>query len=335
MRITNTTIARNYTSNLNRNLKLLNDANVKVSSQRKFDAMSENTADGVRAMTVRRSIARLEGYLDNAKTTQNTFSGAEKNLLKISDLTKDISDKYILAINGSNGKDERDIIKKELTSLRDEILACANSQYSDRYLFGGTNTESMPFTTRTEAGSDLPVLYYNGVKVMDIEKGNPDYAYLFDDAAYVDVGLGFQMLPAPDSQNVTPNSAFKNTLVGLDFIGTGKENIYNVINEMITSLESGFSFDAAEGGKLLNRFKDAADNVGVQLTKLGADSSYLDFTVSRIESENDKLIEQQSHLEFVDPAEAIMDFKMQEYIYNTALQMGSRLLQPSLFNFIS
>ena len=333
MRITNTTIARNYTSNLNRNLSLLNDGNYRVASGRKFNRMSENTADGVRAMTVRRSLARLEGYLDNAVTAKNTFAGAEKNLLKISDLTKDISDKFIVAINGTSGKVEREIIAKELEELRNQILASANGQHSERYLFGGTNTRTQPFTTQTIEGEPNPVLFYNGVRVDTIVKGDPQFDYLFNDAAYIDLGLGFQMQPAPDSQNVTPSSAFKSTLVGLDFLGWGEDNIYNVINEMITFLRDGGS-DSEKGGALLDKFRAAADMVGVELTKLGSDTAYLDFTISRLEAQNDTLIEQQSHLEFIDPYEAIMDFKMQEYVYNAALQMGSRLLQPSIFNFI-
>ncbi|MCL2033859.1 MAG: hypothetical protein FWG94_03905 [Oscillospiraceae bacterium] len=363
MRITNTTIARNYTSNLNRNLSLLNDGNYRVASGRKFNMMAENTADGVRAMTLRRSLARLDGYLDNAITTRNTFAGAEGQLMKISDLTKDISDRFIVGLSGTSGKDERNIIATELEKLRDQILSCANGQYSDRYLFGGTNTKTQPFTVKDvemiiepgdprydDAFSALPdghtyvdgvdnipfvetgVLHYNGVRVDQIDKEG-EHAYLFRDAAYVDLGLGFQMKPAPDSQNVASNSAFKNTLVGLDFLGSGDDNIYNVINEMVAFLRGGGG-DPERGGALLDKFRASADNIGVQITQIGADAAYLDFTVSRLEKQNDTMIEQQGHLEFMDPYQAIMDFKMQEYVYNAALQMGSRLLQPSIFNFI-
>jgi len=342
MRITNTTIARNYTTNLNRNLGLLNDGNYRVASGRKFNKMAENTADGVRAMTLRRSLARLDGYLDNAITTKNTFAGAEGNLMKISDLTKDISDRFVIALNGTSGKDERNIIATELERLRDQILSNANGQYSDRYLFGGTNTKTQPFTVQdvTTPDPDNPggfitetgVLHYNGVRVDQIDKEG-EHAYLFNDAAYVDLGLGFQMRPVPDSQNVKPSSAFKNTLVGLDFLGWGEDNIYNVINEMVTFLRDGGN-DAARGGELLDKFRASADNIGVQLTQIGADTAYLDFTISRLEAQSDTMIEQQGHLEFMDPYQAIMEFKMQEYVYNAALQMGSRLLQPSIFNFI-
>jgi len=42
------------------------------------------------------------------------------------------------------------------------------------------------------------------------------------------------------------------------------------------------------------------------------------------------LLERQQQLEIRPPEEAIIDFKMQEFIYNATLQMGQRLLQPTL-----
>lgn len=329
MRITNNSIKRNYTQNLNRNLELLNKANTKVAADgRKIFKMSDDTATGVRAMTVRRNLARIDGYIDNAKNAKSVLAGSEKIMLKISDITKDISDKYQQAITGTSGPDERDIIATELTKLRDEILNCANGKFSDRFLFGGTNTETPPFTV-----DDNGELFYNGVKVSDIDKTDPQYDYLFNDASYIDLGLGMTMQANPSDQNVVSSTAYKNSTVGLDFVGSGEDNIYNTINKLIDSLKD-TTFDVATCEKLFAKFKSEANTVGIELTKLGSDDAYLDFSISRLENESDVLIERQDSLEFDDPVEAIMDFEMQQYVYNAALQMGQRLLQPTLFDFV-
>ena len=328
MRITNVAIARNYTSNLNKNLGALNNSNVKMAAGgRKFLNMAENPSSGIRAMGIRRSIANLNGYKDNAQHALNVFNGAENTLMQLSDLTKDISTKLTSALNGTNSEDERKIIAGELEKLRDEILLSANGQYAGRYFFGGTNTKSQPFVYDKDTGK----LLYNGVDVSTIDKST--HAYLFNDAAYVDIGLGMAMSQGADSQNVITNTAFKNTMVGLDVFGYGNDNIILVIDEIINLLTDP-SFDAEEGGKLLNKFLASADSINLQITKIGSDTQYLDFTISRLESENDNLIERQDALEFMDPTELIMELKMQEYVYNAALQMGSRLLQPTIFDFI-
>lgn len=328
MRITNTTIARNYNSNLNRNLGRLTDSMTSVSaSGRKIFSMAENTATGVRAMNIRRSLSQIDGYMDNAKNAQSKLDTADKSLETIASMSQNIYARYDYAMNGTNSTDEREIIAKEFEKLRDEILTCSNTQYADRYIFGGTNTMSSPFTTNGDGE-----LMYNNVRVKDIPGEDGKYAYLLSDAAYVDVGLGMTMQGS--SQDVVANSALKNTLNGLDFMGYGDNNLYDTINELIDSLREG-SFDTAAAGPLLDKIKEMGNNVNLQRTSVGSDLQYLEFTVSRLEDEQTALITRQDSLEFKDSAEAIMEMEMEKYVYNAALQMGAKLLQPTLFDYIS
>lgn len=327
MRITNSTIARNYSSNLNRNQGRLNDSMTSVyNSGRKIFSMSDNTANGVRAMSVRRSLSQLEGYKDNAKNAKSKFDMAYDTLGTIAELATSIYERYNYAMNGTNSSDEREVIAKEFENLQQGILTSSNGQYSDRYLFGGTNTMSSPFTTN-EAGE----LMYNNVRVKDIPGANGEYAYLLEDAAYVDIGLGMTMQGS--SQDVVTNSALKNTITGLGFMGYGDDNLYDTVTELINSLRAD-SFDVNEAGKLLNKIKDMGINVTLQRTSISSDVEYLDYTISRLEDEETALIERQDALEFTDMADSIMELEMQQYVYNAALQMGSRLLQPTLFDYI-
>lgn len=326
MRITNTTIARNYTSNLNKNLERLNTSSSKVGG-RKYNTMAEDPSSAVRAMIVRRNLAKVESYIDNTKNVQATFTSAESSLMQISGMTADIRGLYT-SVDGGEGPEDLKIIASQLERYRDEIVSLANSQFSDNYLFGGTNTKSPPFSF-----DDDNNLLYNGVKVADINKNDPQYAYLFEDAAYIDLGLGMTMKDGIQSQGVVENSAFKTTLVGLDFLGAGKDNIINVMQEMIDSIKGG-DYNAEKSGALLTRFNAAAENVSVSLTNLGSDTQYLDFTLSRLEDQKFSLTERQDTLEFPDIYESVMDMEMSQYVYNAALQMGTRLFQPTLFDFL-
>lgn len=328
MRITNPTISRNYTSNLNKNLQRLNRDFNKVQTGRGYMKMAEDTATAVRAMNVRRNMSKVESYIDNTKTTQSTFSAAETNLLQISSLTQGVRELYT-SVSGDKSEDELKIIATQLGKYREEILTLANGQFADRYLFGGTNTNSPPFAFNVNNK-----LTYNGVPVEDIEKSSGEYDYLFNDAAYVDLGLGMTMKGGIQDQDVIENSAFKNTLVGIDFLGFGPDNIVDTIQDMIDSISSG-SYNVETHGKLLNSFIETAEGIGVAITNIGADSQYLDFTLSRLEDQQYNLTERQDTLEFADPYESITNWEMSDYVYNAALQMGSRLLQSTLFDFIS
>lgn len=333
MRITNPTMTRNYSKSLNVNQKRLYDLNMRITSRRKFDTMAEDTASGVRAMKVRRSLAQIDYYTDNCETTKSVFDLAEKSLMQISSMCTTISEGFIAAISDDKEPSDREIFATQMEKLRDEILTLMNNNASGRFLFGGTNTKSLPFTV--DADSDL---CYNNVKVKDIDKSDPQYAYLFEDAAYVDIGLGLTMQKG-DPQSVIGNTAFENTLVGIDFLGAGPENLYIRISEMIDILRN-MDPDPdlskhTDAGKLLDRFRASHENVVTQLTRLGSDAQYLEFTIERLDNEKINLTERHDELETIDPYEAIMNYEMQYSIFNAALAMGQKLLQPTLFNFMN
>lgn len=360
MRIGNQTIVRNYTNSLNTNLARLNAYSERITTQRRFASMYENSALGVKTMQLRRSAEFNASYTATAKTVKSTLTSSETEMQKISDLGKAIAEKYDNALNSTNSEQELGIIANEIRQLRDQILTCANGQFAGDYLFGGTNTKETPFTTGIrydQYGKEINVLYYNGIDVSQMldSKGEirAEYRYLLDDAAFVDLGLGMKN-NADGSLNQT--TAFKSTMVGLEFMGMGDKNIYLLCTEMIDALEGkayrynddGSVMLDADGNAvyaefsnidrfsdLLNEMHAAYNNVSLRQTELGADYQYLEYTVERLADELLNIADRQNDVEWIDPSEAIMQFKMQEYVYNAALQMGQRVLQPTLFNFIS
>lgn len=333
MRITNNMTVRNYTKTLNTNLGRLNRYSQQIITGRRFDSMDEDPASGVRAMQVRRSLAKIDGWMDNAKTAKSKLMAAETNLLKISSITSEIAGDFVYAINGTMGEGEREILADKLETLQQEIISLANGQFSDRYLFGGTNTQHTPFVYDADAN----ILYYNGVDVSTISAGHD----LLKDTAYIDIGIGMNFEGTSGDQEVNPLSAFNNSYVGLEFIGFGDRNLITQIGEMVNALrDPDFAVNRDPSlqedyvDKLLNDFRDLAANVTLKVTKLGADDSFLDFTIDRLETERLNLYERQDQIEMREPTEAIMDLEMQKYVYYAALQLGQSLLQPTLFDFI-
>jgi len=324
MRVTNQSVTRNYLKGLHGNRALLNKYSEQTYTGQRFSHMGENPSGGIRAMQVRRNLTRVDGYLDNAKAAKSTLAAAEKSIMQMSEITREISRLTVQGISDDNGSDEREAIAKQVEALQKEMLAIANTQFAGKYQFGGTNNVSAPFTLDATTNE----LLYNGHPVAGIG-ANSD---LLKDANYIEVGLGITFNPN-SSQNVDPNSAFKNTYVGLDFMGYGPNNLYALAGKIVDTLRSGVN-DKDAAGKLLDDFNAAASQVTLQITQFGADDNYLDFTIDRLESERITLIERQQSIELKEADEAILDLKMQEYVYNAALQMGQRLMQPTLFDFM-
>lgn len=312
MRITNAMTAQKYTRDISTSYSRLVMTSNQVLTGRRYDKMSMDPSSGVRAMQVRRSMTKIESYQDNIKSAQSFYSAAETQIMQISDIVAEVEERWIEAINGTNESSDRQILATQLESLRDELLNIMNASFSGRYLFGGTNTIEQPFTVDGNG-----ILYYNGVDVNTIDFTSE----LLNDASEIDIGL-------------SNGAYFTNSFVGVELLGYGSENLYNVLTEMIDMIRDG-NYDPDEMGGMLTRFQKSAESVNIQLTQLGADSKYLDFMWDSHESDRLNLIDRQDDLEGIDSAEAIMNLEIQQYIYTAALSIGSYLLQSSLFSYIS
>ena len=385
MRITNPMVVRNYTRNLHSNRAQLDRFARQISTGRRFDSFSQNNSAGIRAMQVRRNLARIDSNLDNARAAQAYLRSAESMMMNVTENANIINERFILALNDTNGTVDREVVATELERMQEAILALANGQYAGRFVFGGTNTVQRPFEVRqipamvpvggspstaiiepsggfpagqfvpdgtdsqgntlyldTLSGNHFtaqtrPLIYYNGVRVADIDRtANPElYARVFGDGAHLDVGMNVTFSNEADPTQVDPGSAFRFTLVGLSFMGNGENNMFDTITRMIEFLRAPYSAQNKElGGQLLNQFQETMSVANIAITNLGADTNFLTFTIDRLLDDQLNLRERQQELEIRPPDEAILDFKMQEFIYNATLQMGQRLLQPTLFDFI-
>ncbi|MCL2097028.1 MAG: flagellar hook-associated protein FlgL [Oscillospiraceae bacterium] len=88
------------------------------------------------------------------------------------------------------------------------------------------------------------------------------------------------------------------------------------------------------GDGLFKRLQDAQLNALISLVNVGEKANF----VSYLQERNEEYVYQaevmQNKLEGIPADEAIMNFKMQDYIYKACLQMGSYIFQPSLMDYI-
>lgn len=317
MRISNLSIKRNYTNQLQRSQKRMVDSGLNVPEGRRFNSMSEDVALGLRALKVRRALDKNAAWQDNVGECKSVIKASEdalyNGILPIADAAQ--FDKYTQALNGTCGPDEYAAIGAELIRLQEELLTNLNAQFSGRYLFGGSQTDEAPFSVDPASKK----LMYKGELVEDITT-------IVNDPVYIDIGLGAKLDAAG---NPIPSTVFNRSINGLDVVGIGADNMYDVLGRMITSLDTGNLDD-----QLLKKMETAGLNAKTMVTKIGADDNYLNFANERLSLDKLNLIERQDALEFLPEGEAILEFEMMKYAYNASLQMGTNILQPGLFSFL-
>ena len=334
MRITNRMITSKYVRSLNQISSDLNRLNNKVTSGRSFTKASENTSAAIRAYQLRRDMSKSEGFMTNIQHAETTLRNSESSIMHIQELVQNAQTKIIQGVNGTQSEGERKIIATELRNIQDQMLQTLNGSSSDMYYFGGTNTTEKPFTLDASGK-----LMYNGTSLdsLDAAAANP----LLADSRFVDIGLNVRV----DASGVIDNtSVFKYSIPGLQITGYGQEdvngetmsaNIYDLIGRMATELEKGSDYDKDMADALLGKIQQTSPKVVHALTDVGAKTSYLEFITDRLETKEFNDQERQMELEAADPAETIIYFKSQEAAYNAALQMGTKIIQPSIFDYMN
>ncbi|MGB4439922.1 MAG: flagellar hook-associated protein FlgL [Sedimentibacter sp.] len=340
MRITTSMMSSKYIKNLNKSANDMNYLNEQVSTGRKFFKGSEDPVSAIKAYKLRREYRSTELYDTNISDADSFLTTAETSLTEISDNLETVYTSYLKGINGTMSSEDREIVAKELENLQSSILTSLNAKFADRYVFGGTSKDEIPFTVDETTGE----LYFKGVNVntgLDKDGNAVDLESLSKEIINIDLGLGMTF---DDDGKLNQDTVFNMSMSGINFMGYGfsidengndvPNNLYTLVGKIKDELSSSdFSMDNIS--PYIEEYEEQKKQVLVGITDIGAKTNYLDFLKVRNEDNQYNLNEKLVEVEKVDPAEAIVDFTMQEYSYNAALSMGNKILQNSFIDFMN
>ena len=121
------------------------------------------------------------------------------------------------------------------------------------------------------------------------------------------------------------------TFTGLDLLGSGKNNVYYMLDKCVSMLRSG---DSAGLKGMISEVQDSQSSVLSLETKIGATENRLDLINSRYDSSTQNYTEVKSDAIDADMAESITNLMTAKTVYNAALAAGSELVQTSLLDFL-
>jgi len=371
MRITYRMMTNKYTDNLNKQATELDRLNTQVATGRAFSRTSEDTSTAIRAYQVRKNISKVENYQTNIEAAQGFLTNSESTLSSIEGSLSDAMEKILSGMNSSKAEDDRAIIANEIRTIQEQILESLNTNVTDTYIYGGGNTTTKPFGVVEGELSYLfpayesdPTNAANYVKLSDItsDSSNTDlylsaspipdnpsptkyevYKYLEEDSLFTDIGLGIEFESAGVVDRTT---VFNYSVTGVSFTGVGQttfsdgsavsNNIYNLLGEIADEFEKDdTSYSAERVDDLYGVFEQTKQLSYQKTTEVGAKTNYLDFMTERYDTQLLNLQEKQKNLEGIDTAEAYITFSTQKVAYQAALQMGTEIIQQSVFDYMS
>lgn len=331
MRITTSTMMRQYNGRLNDVMSRMNSAGTMVTTGRRYEKASEDPASAVRAYKLRRESLKNDDYTRNIKDTQELFTSYESSMMQVSKMAEDAHVDILTAMSGQMGADERKILASKLREMQKTMVMDMNVSVGGQYIFGGTANKEPPFSL--ENG----VLKYRGLDVND-PANQSKLQQLADEKIFVDLGFG---MTTDIDGNVDENSAFNQAIPGIEFLGFGNdadgdsENLVTLLGQMADALDKDDAdYNPSVAARISDKFDAQRTGIIIDITKMGSNTMFLDYTEKRLDETEFNFVKSIDTLEYIDSAEAITNFKVQDYVYRATLQMGMNILSPSFIDFM-
>lgn len=295
MRVTNQMMLRSTLRDLNGSLSRLQQSQTELSTGRLVRKPSDDPTKATQAMSLRTSTRVTDHRQRAAEDASGWLDTAGSTLMSGLDLMGRVKELAVAASNsGSSSASSRGAISSEIRSLRDELLAMANTRYIDRPIFNGT-----------AAG-----------QAYDPTTG----AYLGNAATVV--------------REVAPDTTVQVNMSGEQVFGSQSApegDIFAVLDRLATAVANGDNAAiTAEHTNSDNARQRMTDAVGV----LGARAARVEDIRSRNDLQKERLLQSLSEVEDADLAQSLVSVKARENAYTAALQAASKVIPPSLVDFL-
>lgn len=314
MRITNNMLSRQIVNNLNNIYDQMSRQHIKAATGKAFQKASENPYDAIRSMNIRDRLGRIEQYERNIADAKGTVLECETALTSIkgSDGKSPIEVvKSILqqAANGTYNDSDKVNMAEVVDNMKESIVSLLNKEFAGKYVFGGYNTAANPMELKNGK------LYYNNVEVSTMT--DAQYNQFKNEAMAVKTGSG---------------TSIDMSMPGITITGYGEDNLIGLLDKVSDSLKNNGSYE--DFVSFSKKLEDRSDKIQNSISQLGGKTVRLETMTKQIKDSKYNLEELQSSVEGVDMEEAITDYKMSEMVYNAALAIGARVIQPTLVDFL-
>lgn len=300
MRVTTRLMSNSYLRNLNRQTNKVQKYQHQLSSLKEVSKPSDDPLTVSKIMDLNNSIVQNDYYQTTIEDAIDWTNVQDSALGQATNALGRIQTLIQSAANGTMSEEDRLAIKYNVEGEIEAFVDALNTNFGGRFVFGGQATTEKPFSISTNETTNEKVwAEYNG------DKNN---------------------LPREVSPGVTVNLLTDGSkLVNEDTLST-------FFDEVLTALEKGDTDKL--GGDLFGRADKAFNNMVDKRAEVGAVFNRLEAAKSRNETESLNLKSMLSNKEDIDLAEKYMEYSMEMIAYESSLQMGTRILQTNIMNYM-
>lgn len=346
MRVTNMMMIKSMNYNLKKNLSNMNDMYTQMSTGKAFQTTSENPVNASKSVQYTSYLTEIEQSQANAADATSRLSITESSINNIEEILEQTRELTVQAANETLSEDDRLVILAEIEELQDQLLEISNATYAGESIFGGYNVTETPF----EINSD-DMLTYNG-STLCLTGPYPDtmsdsdiftlYGTYVDNQVTSDLAVQNMIYSVGDNSKVDVN------IEGQELFGIGENSVFAVMEKLSMALKGEKTYKTIDNETIppivleqelnlsfiISELDESLDNVRSTKAEVGARKNYVEMTSARLDQDYYTFTALLSLNEDVDIAEVSMKLANAEAVYSASLASGSKIIMPSLVDFI-
>ncbi len=308
MRITNKTLFDSVSRNLSKTATEMFRANQTVSSGKRIENPSDDPIGLVAVLDLRSSLANINQLQRNIDAGRSWLDMGESALTQVEDLLTQTKSLCVEMASETKGSTERRNAGTVVDGYLKQILSLANTQVNGRYIFAGTKTDTAPFTY-DETGTPPNVVYQGNASAFSVKIGKD-----------IDVEVG------RDGETVFGDDGFD-----WSDPAVGHTNLFKTLIDLKTALVNN---DVSGIGSAMDRLDSHLETLRTTISNTGGRILRLDTKEQIIQDLNLTYTDRMSSLEDADLAEAVLELKSKETVYQAALASSSQVMSLSLVDYL-
>ena len=323
MRITNSSMIRSHMYDTQNNLTNMSKINQQISTGKVINTVSDDPHKAIRIMNMNNEIKYTEKYNSNIDETVGWMNTTDGALESTGNLLNEIKETILKVGNGTYSQNEMKSLNEDMNEKIKQLADTLNSTHGGKYLFGGSSVDDAPITVIENP---------DGTVKLEFSKDKNGQTIPNTDDLKADISSGINIdynISVGEILNIKDGNG--NTVNLLDEI--------NNLSTLMNDIANGDEQTAAKAKEtLLNDTKGKIDtlfdHVVNERTSLGVRVS----TAEKIKELNDEDIlniqDVLSKTQDTDVVEKFIELKSAEMIYQASIQVGAKLIQPTILDYI-
>ena len=323
MRITNASMVRSHLYDTQKNLTNMSKINQQISTGKVINTVSDDPHKAIKIMNMNNEIKYTEKYNSNIDETVGWMNNTDGALESVGNLLGEIKDSIIKVGNGTYSQNDMKSLNADINEKIKQLGDTLNSTYGGKYIFGGTNVDDAPIKVVENPDGSVKLEFSK-------DKNGQTIPNTDDLKAEISSGVNLDYnISIGELFNITDENG--KTINLLDEIN----NLSELMNKAANGNEQEFAKAKEEilnntQGKIDKLF----DHVVNERTSLGVRVS----TAEKIKEFNDEnILSMKSILsqdQDTDVVEKFIELKSAEMIYQASIQVGAKLIQPTILDYI-